>query len=98
MFDKSTVSKLTHFAHFVLKFIERPSSERDLWKRNCKSHLSDTRAHTYPLLDDDGKKKLREMKHSRLECFYVDHPFLRSSADSSGSQGREPVKLQFLLV
>lgn len=32
MYDKSRVSKLTHFVHFVLKFIERLSSENDFWK------------------------------------------------------------------
>ena len=26
------VSKLTHFVYFVLKFSERPSSEKDIWK------------------------------------------------------------------
>ena len=58
MSDKSRVSKLTHFLHFVLKFIERPSSERDLWKWICKSHLSETCAHTYPLLDGWWKEEI----------------------------------------
>lgn len=29
MYDKSRVSKLTHFVYFVLKVTERPSSEKD---------------------------------------------------------------------
>lgn len=36
MYDKSRVSKLPHFVYFVLKFIERLSSEKDFWKCNCK--------------------------------------------------------------
>lgn len=36
MYDKNIVSKLTCFTYFVLKFIERLSSEKDVWKYNCK--------------------------------------------------------------
>lgn len=32
MYDKSRVRKLTHFVYFVLKVIERLSSEKDFWK------------------------------------------------------------------
>lgn len=42
MYDKSRVSKLTHFVPFVLKFIERLSSEKDSESVIVKSHLSDT--------------------------------------------------------
>lgn len=37
MYDKSRVSKQTHFVHFVLKFIERLSSEKDFGNQIVKS-------------------------------------------------------------
>lgn len=42
MYDKSRVSKLTHFVYFVLKFTGRLSSEKDFGSVIVKSHLSDT--------------------------------------------------------
>lgn len=42
MYDKSRVSKLTHFVHFVLKFIGRLSSEKDFGSIIVESHLSGT--------------------------------------------------------
>ena len=76
MSDKSRVSKLTHFLHFVLKFTERPSSEKDLWKWNCQSQVSDTPVYTHcPLLDGWQKGGTGAMKCSRLECFFIENTF-----------------------
>lgn len=70
MYDKSRVSKLTHFVYFVLKFIERLSSEKDFGNIIVKSHLSDTCTHI-----TCEKQKLEEMKDARPECSYLEDTF-----------------------
>lgn len=72
MYDKSRVSKLTHFVYFVLKFIERLSSEKDFWKYNCKITFE---WHMCLYHVWQGEKKLEEMKHSRPECSYLEDTF-----------------------
>ena len=68
MYDKSRVSKLTHFVHFVLKFIERLSSEKDFEREHC-SHISVTCACLLTLWVGSGEKG--EMKGSRLDRMFL---------------------------
>lgn len=71
MYDKSRVSKLTHFVHFVLKFIKRLSSEKDFGNQIVKSTYKCTCAYSTHWVDGGQK----EMKGSRLECSYMEDTF-----------------------
>ena len=72
MYDKSRVSKLTHFVHFALQFIERLSSEKDFGSKIITSHLSDTCAY---IKCGTGEKEPEEMKDSGPECSYLEDTF-----------------------
>lgn len=75
MYDKSRVSKLTHFVYFVLKVTERLSSEKDVWKWNCEI-TSKWYTWLYSTHWIDGRQEeLGEMEGSRLESSYVEDTF-----------------------